>query len=59
MSFVLLLHYINNAIPELTAGEFEVTDVAVERVESKVHATADDCHITPDLVVNCIFAADL
>ena len=33
--------------------------MAVERVESKVHATTDDCHIAPDLVVDGIFAADL
>ena len=49
----------NNAILELTAREFEVTDVAVERVEGEVHATADDCHIAPDLVVDGVFAADL
>ena len=33
--------------------------MAVERVESKVHAAADDCHIAPDFVVDGIFAANL
>ena len=54
------LHLCNRALElELTAGEFEVTDVSVERVESKIHATADNCHVTPNLVVHCVFAADL